>query len=126
MFFTASTAADPAATAGLAATSTAAREMPSVFATVMLSVLHHVVQFAALSQEIAPTFSSNKFNRGACAQIGRKSPRAVSLWHIAKCCCTEKIDRNRGKAGMAEPAVGSTRSRLTQTRRQASATAAPE
>jgi hypothetical protein len=32
------------------------------------------------------------------------------FWHIAKFCCNANIGGNRGKADMAEPALGSTES----------------
>jgi hypothetical protein len=37
----------------------------------------------------------------------------VAEWHFAKSRCNAKFDRNRGKADMAGPAVGSTWSRVT-------------
>jgi hypothetical protein len=37
----------------------------------------------------------------------------VGLCHIAKRCCTAEPDRNQGKADIAGPAIGSSRSRLT-------------
>ena len=50
----------------------------------------------------------------------------VGFWHIAKFDRTAKLGRNRGKADMAEPTVGSTRSRLTHKRhRQAKCYSAP-
>jgi hypothetical protein len=39
----------------------------------------------------------------------------VRSWHFATFGGTAKIGRHRGKADMAGPAVGSTRSRMTQT-----------
>jgi hypothetical protein len=39
----------------------------------------------------------------------------VGIWHITKFCCIAEIDRNRGIADMARPAVGSTQWRLTRT-----------
>src|ERR1700682_2186773 len=67
---------------------------------------------------IQPSWPRRCFPRSSFSMRLSADDKAVNVasWHITKSCCNANIGGNRGIADMVGPAVGSTRSRLTQSR----------